>query len=123
MTAYASPFEAAYGFTRARREGGRILVAGTAPIEADGTSTPGDAGAQAARCCAIIAEAVARLGPGRVVVTRMYIVEAADADAVGRAHAAAFGADQPVATMVVVRALLRPEWRVEIEAEAVCLAP
>ena len=116
-----SPYEARYGFTRARREGERILVAGTAPIEADGTSTPGDAGVQAARCCAIIADAVARLGPGRVIATRMFIADAADADAVGAAHAGAFGADAPVATMLVVAALLRPEWRVEIEAEAVCV--
>lgn len=52
----------------------------------------------------------------------MFIVDAADADAVGRAHAAAFGRDPPVATMVVVAGLLRPEWRVEIEAEAVVVA-
>ncbi len=119
VLASASPYEALYGFARARREGDCILVAGTAPIEADGTSTPGDAHAQAARCCAIIAHAVAELGPGRVIATRMFIVDPADADAVGSAHAQAFGADKPVATMVVVAALLRPEWRVEIEAEAI----
>lgn len=117
--AYASPYEALYGFTRARREGNRILVAGTAPVQLDGTSTPGDAHAQAPRCCKIISDAVAGLGGGRVIATRMFIVDPADADAVGHAHAAAFGHDRPVATMVVVAALLRPEWRVEIEAEAV----
>jgi enamine deaminase RidA (YjgF/YER057c/UK114 family) len=114
----ASPYEARYGFARALRAEGRILVAGCGPVEPDGSTTPGDAAAQARRCCAIIAEAVAALGGGRVVRTRLYLTDPADADAVGAAHRAAFGADLPVATMVVVRALVRPEWRVEIEAEA-----
>ena len=35
-----------------------VNVAGCAPIEPDGTSTPGDAGVQAARCIAIIGEAL-----------------------------------------------------------------
>ena len=118
---YASPYEALYGFARARREGNRILVAGTAPIEPDGRSTPGDAHAQAARCCVIIRDAVAGLGGGRVVRTAMFITDRADAIMIGRAHAGAFGIDRPVATMVVVAGLLRPEWRVEIEAEALAL--
>lgn len=114
----ASPFEALYGFSRAVRAGDRILVAGTAPVEPDGSSTPGGSYEQARRCCAIIRAAIAELGGGRVVRTRVFITDPADADAIGRAHAEAFGADAPVATMVVVAALLRPEWRVEIEAEA-----
>lgn len=53
-----------------------------------------------------------------MVRTRMFIIDPADADGIGRAHAEAFEADAPAATMVAVSALLRPEWRVEIEAEA-----
>jgi enamine deaminase RidA (YjgF/YER057c/UK114 family) len=49
----------------------------------------------------------------------MYLTDPADADAVGRAHGRWFADVRPAATMVVVAALLRPEWRVEIEAEAV----
>ena len=45
-TASASPYEAAYGFSRAVSVGDRILVSGTAPVEPDGSSTPGDAAAQ-----------------------------------------------------------------------------
>jgi enamine deaminase RidA (YjgF/YER057c/UK114 family) len=56
---------------------------------------------------------------GDVVRTRMYITDAADGDEVGRAHAALFGAAEPVATMVVVAGLLDPAWRVELEVEAV----
>ena len=117
----ASPFEPVYGYSRAVRVGNRIDVAGCAPIEPDGSSTPGDAGVQAARCLTIIAEALAALGasPADVVRTRMYITDPADADLVGRAHGAMFGDIRPAATMLVIPALIRPEWKVEIEAEAI----
>ncbi len=116
-----SPFEASIGFCRAIRVGDRILVSGTAPVEADGCSTPGDAEAQAERCLAIIVAAIEQLGGQAedVVRTRMFLTDAADAEAVGRAHGRWFGDVRPAATMVAGAVLLRPEWRVEIEAEAV----
>lgn len=116
----ASPFEATIGFCRALRRGNRILVSGTAPVEPDGSSTPGDAEAQADRCLEIIEAAIRELGGslGDVVRTRMFVTDAADGEAVGRAHGRRFAAVRPVSTMVVVAGLLRPEWKVEIEAEA-----
>lgn len=116
----ASPFEASIGFSRAVRAGSRILVSGTAPVEADGSSTVGDAEVQAARCFAIIVAAVEALGGSAadIVRTRMFLRDAADAEAVGRAHGRVFGAIRPAATMVAGAVLLRPEWLVEIEAEA-----
>ena len=117
----ASPYEATIGFSRAIRVGDRIIVSGTAPIEDDGTSTRGDAATQAERCFTLIARALADLGGtmAQVVRTRMLIVDPADADAIGAVHGAWMQAAKPAATMAVVAALLRPEWRVEIEAEAV----
>jgi enamine deaminase RidA (YjgF/YER057c/UK114 family) len=102
------------------RVGERILVSGTAPVEADGSSTAGDAAAQARRCFVIILKAIEELGGSAVDVvrTRMYIVDPADADAIGAVHGEIFGAVRPAATMVVVKALLRDEWLVEVEAEA-----
>jgi enamine deaminase RidA (YjgF/YER057c/UK114 family) len=119
-TSGCSPYEVAYGFSRALRVGNRILVSGTAPVEADDTSTPGDAAAQARRCFAIILQAVGELGGSAadVVRTRMFITDPADGDAIGAVHGEVFGEVRPASTMVVVSALLRPEWRVEIEAEA-----
>ena len=89
-------------------------------MEADGTSTPGDAAAQARRCFAIIMQAVEELGGSAadVVRKRMLITDPADGDAIGAVHGEVFGEVRPASTMVVVSALLRPEWRVEIEAEA-----
>jgi enamine deaminase RidA (YjgF/YER057c/UK114 family) len=115
-----SPYEATIGFCRAVRVGDRVLVAGTAPIWPDG-SCPDDAEAQARRCLEIIATALDEAGAGvaDVVRTRMFLVDAADAEAVGRAHGALFADVRPVSTIVVVAALLDPRWRVEIEAEAV----
>ena len=119
-TQSASPYEAAFGFSRALRSGNRILVSGTAPVEADGSSTQGDAAAQARRCFAIILGAIGELGGSAadVVRTRMYLTDPADADAVGAVHGEVFGTVRPASTMVVIAALLRPEWRIEIEAEA-----
>ena len=120
-TSSGSPFETSIGFSRAIRAGNRILVSGTAPVEDDGSSTKGDAAAQAERCFAVIVAAIEKLGGSAedVVRTRMYLTEAADAEAVGAAHGRWFSDVRPAATMVVVAGLLRPEWRVEIEAEAI----
>ena len=115
----ASPFEPTIGFSRAVRSGDRVLVSGTGPIWPDGSCDP-DAEAQARRCFEIISVALREAGAtlDDVVRTRMYLVDAADADAVGRAHVDAVGRAAPAATMVVVSGLLDPRWRVEIEAEA-----
>ncbi len=115
-----SPYEQTIGFSRAVRVGDRVLVSGTAPIWPDGSCDP-DAEKQADRCFEIIAAALGEAGAAteHVVRTRMYLTDAADADAVGRAHGRHFAGTRPAATMVVVAALLRPEWKVEIEAEAV----
>ena len=114
-----SPYEARIGFSRAVRVGGRVVVSGTAPVWPDG-SCPDDVAVQAARCLEIIVAALADAGAGPedVVRTRMYLVDAGDAEAVGAAHAQVFGAAAPAATLVVVGGLLDPRWRVEIEAEA-----
>ena len=115
-----SPYEPTIGFSRAVRVGDHVWVSGTAPIWPDGSCDP-DAGKQAARCLEIIVAALAEAGarPEDVVRTRMFLVHPGDSDAVGAAHGAVFGEIRPAATQVVVAGLLRPEWRVEIEAEAV----
>lgn len=115
-----SPYEARFGFARAVRVGERILVAGTGPVEDDGSTTPGDAAAQAERCCTLICRALAELGAGpeHVTRTRMLLTDPADQEAVGAVHARFFGMARPAATMAGVAWLCRPEWKVEIEAEA-----
>ena len=115
-----SPFEPTIGFSRAVRVGDRVLVSGTAPVWPDG-SCAADAGTQARLCLEIITLALAEAGarPDDVVRTRMFLTDAADADAVGQVHGEVFGDIRPAATMVVVAALLDPRWKIEVEAEAV----
>lgn len=116
-----SPYEATFGFARAVRMGNRIIVAGTGPVEPDGSTTPGNAAAQATRICTIIVAAIEELGGSAadVVRTRMLLTDPADQDAVGAVHARFFGEARPAATMAGVAWLCRPEWKIEIEAEAV----
>lgn len=115
-----SPFEPVIGFSRALRVGDRVMVSGTAPVWPDGSCDP-DAGAQARRCFEIILTALAEVGAGpeHVVRTRLFLTDAADWEAVGRAHGEVFRAARPASTMVVVAGLLDPRWKVEVEAEAV----
>ena len=114
-----SPYEPVIGFSRAVRVGHRVLVSGTAPVWPDGSCDP-DPGAQTRRCLEIILAALREAGaePRHVVRTRMYLANAADWEAIGRAHGEVFGEVRPASTMVVVAALLDPRWKVEIEAEA-----
>jgi enamine deaminase RidA (YjgF/YER057c/UK114 family) len=115
-----SPYERSIGFSRALRVGSNIYVAGTAPIWPDGSCDP-DPEVQARRCLEIILKALAEAGAGakHVVRTRIFLTQASDADAVGRAHGAVFGEVRPASTMVVIVGMLDPRWKVEIEAEAV----
>lgn len=108
------------GYCRAVVVGERVIVSGTAPSWPDGTLDP-DPEAQAARSLDIIEAALGEAGAtfADVVRTRVYLVDAADFDAVARAHGARFSAVRPANTTVVVAALLNPGWKVEIEAEAI----
>jgi enamine deaminase RidA (YjgF/YER057c/UK114 family) len=116
----ASAYESLVGFSRAVRRGSRIVVSGTAPLGPDGETIVGDAYVQAKRCYEIILEAVEALGGTikDVVRTRMFVVDAADWEGVGRAHGEFFRDTYPASTLVVVKGLLDPRWKVEIEAEA-----
>ena len=114
-----SPLEPVIGFSRAVRTGRQIMVAGTAPIEPDGSTTPGDAAAQMERCCAIVAKAIADLD-GTIddtVRTVIYLTDRGDFEEVAKVHGKWFGKAAPACTTLIVSGFIRPEWKVEIEAE------
>jgi len=116
----ASPYEAHYGFCRALRRGNHVFVAGTAPINPDGSSCPKTATDQARRCFTIMLDALQQLGgtSDDVVRTRMFITNAEDRHPIGEVHGEFFAENPPVATMVVVASLLDPRWKCEMELEA-----
>lgn len=117
-----SPYAASFGFSRAVRAGDHVFVAGCAAIGPDNQNVGvGDPAAQARRCFEVIAAALREAGASleEVVLTRVFLVDAAHADTVARVHGEVFGAVRPVTSAVVVAALLDPEWLLEIEAHAV----
>jgi len=119
-TRSGSPYEEQIGFSRGVRVGGIVAISGTAPVWPDGEVDP-DPAVQARRCWEIALAALAELGgrPEDVIRTRQYVVDPADADAVGAVHGEIFGKVRPASTMVVVAGLLDPRWRVEMELDAV----
>jgi enamine deaminase RidA (YjgF/YER057c/UK114 family) len=112
-----SPFEPIIGFSRAVRVGNAIHLSGTGPVGADGAEVAG----QTRRIFEIAGEVLARAGASfqDVVRTRIYLTSVDDWETVGRVHGEYFAEIRPAATMVVVAALLNPQWRVEIEFDAV----
>lgn len=121
LVASGSPYERVVGFSRAVVTGRNVTVAGTAPIPQDGSDPPEDTYEQARLCLEIIVAALREAGaePQHVVRTRVFLVDASDWEAVGRAHGEVFSDVRPANTMVVVRGLLDPRWKLEIEADAI----
>jgi enamine deaminase RidA (YjgF/YER057c/UK114 family) len=117
-----APWEKKVGYCRAVRAKDQVFVSGTAPVNPDGTThAPGDAYAQAKRCCEIALAAMRELGakPADVVRTRMFVTDIARWSEYGRAHAEAFGEAPPATTMVEVKSLIAADMLVEIEVDAV----
>jgi enamine deaminase RidA (YjgF/YER057c/UK114 family) len=119
----SSPWEAVVGYARAVRAGDLVFVTGTTAFGEHGEPTgAGDAFAQAQRAIENVAAALEQLDASLadVVRTRMFVVDIArDHEAIGRAHAEAFGSVLPATSMVEVRRLIEDWMLVEIEADAV----
>src|SRR4051812_47246797 len=82
-----SKWEPIIGYSRAVRTGNVITVTGTVGVNADGTYPEG-VGAQAKRALEIIGAAMEALGGTLtdVVRTRMFVVDIAQWEALGKAH-------------------------------------
>jgi enamine deaminase RidA (YjgF/YER057c/UK114 family) len=114
------PYEDRFGYSRVVRVGPLAVTAGCTAVVDGVVEALGDAGRQAEIAFGIALSALAEVGVAAesVVATRMSIVDAADADAVGLAHAQVFGDIRPAATMVVVAGLIDPAMMVEVELTA-----
>jgi enamine deaminase RidA (YjgF/YER057c/UK114 family) len=115
-----SAWESRIGYSRAVRVGDHVWVSGTTGTQPDGT-VPEGAVDQTRVALGVIERALQEAGAsmGDVVAVRAYLVDITKWEAVGTALGEQFGEVRPALLMVQVAALISPEHRVEIEAEAV----
>lgn len=100
--------------------GARVLhVSGQVGIAPDGTLAA-DAGAQAQTAWDNIGAILAAAGMGLADIVKVtaYLTDPADVAAYAAVRGRVLGALRPASTLVVVAALVRPEWKVEVEVVA-----
>ena len=115
-----SQWEAMAGYSRALRQGQRVLVSGTTATHGAGIAVaPGDATAQTVFILDKIAASLQALGARMedVVRTRVYLRDIADWEGPARVHGRVFADVRPVNTLLAVSNLVG-NYAVEIEAEA-----
>lgn len=122
-TNYSSgaPWENIVGYSRAVQVGNHIEVSGTVATDENGVVGKGDPYTQSVFILRKIEQTLVRAGFSMrdVVRTRMFVTDISQWEKIGKAHGEFFKDVKPVTTMVEVKALIDPDYLVEIEATAI----
>ena len=115
-----SPFETAYGYSRAYVCGDEVVIAGTTGYDYARMTMPGDVAEQTRNIYATFAEVMKEAGGdlADIVRLRTFVTDVSYCEPVVTVQCEVFGGIRPAGTIVVVSALSKPEMKVEIEAEA-----
>lgn len=114
------PWESVIGYSRATVAGEYVHVSGSTATVDGVLQHEGDASGQTKVAFEIIAAALAQVGYGLedVVRSRVYLANAEDMDAVGKAHGELFSEIRPAATMLAGIKFINSKMLVEIEVDA-----
>jgi enamine deaminase RidA (YjgF/YER057c/UK114 family) len=114
------PWEESIGYSRAVVAGPYIHVSGSTATVDGVLQHEGDAYGQTKVAFELIQRALAEGGHSLsdIVRTRVYLSDAKDMDAVGRAHGELFGEIRPAATMLAGIKFINPAMLVEIEVDS-----
>jgi enamine deaminase RidA (YjgF/YER057c/UK114 family) len=115
-----SSFERAYGYSRAAVAGDQVLISGTTGYDYARMTMPEDPAEQTRNIYATFAAVLQEAGGtlADIVRLRTFVTDVSYCEAVLGVQGEVFRDIRPAATIIVISALLRPEMKVEIEAEA-----
>lgn len=115
-----SPFEAAYGYSRAVVDRDLICVSGTTGYDYTTMTMPEDVAAQTRNIFGTIAQVLGEAGSGLhdIVRAQYFVTDRSYCEPVLVVCGELFGTIRPAAGIYVIAGLLKPEMKVEIEVTA-----